>query len=114
MGKKKEMSQIPYALRLQARKYADTKANRDDAAMVAMKVACVALNDTEGLGYFRLCRFAKRVKELIDLFYADRDVQEVHLNQRLEQLGFVFYEGRMHCLENEDGDVVKKPKEETM
>lgn len=113
MSKKRERSDVPYAVRLQAKKYAETKAQRDDAVMVALQVACVALNDTEGLGYVRLSRFAKRLQELMREFYADREVQEVHLAKRLEQMGFVVENGRMYCLEDLEGKIVKKPKEVT-
>lgn len=56
--KNKAGSDIPYALRLQMAKVAQVRDHRDDAARVALKVA---LNDTEGLGYVRLSRFAKRL-----------------------------------------------------
>ena len=102
-------SQIPYAQRLQMNKYATIKAHRDEAAMVALQVACVALNDTEGLGYHRLSRFARRLQELIREYYEDPEVGAAHLKTRLEQLGFIVKDGRMYAVENtETGEVVSK------
>lgn len=112
MAKKdREFSQIPYVQRLQIRKNAETAAQREDAAIVALMVACVALNDTEGLGYIRLSRFAKRCSELLDLFYRNRELEEAHLHQRLRQLGFVVKNGRLYAVQDDEGNVVKKPKE---
>ena len=80
-----QRSDIPYKDRLLMQKYQNIAAHRDEAAKIAMQVACVALNDTEGLGYMRLSRFAKR----------------------LAQLGFIVKDGRMYAAENaETGDVV--------
>lgn len=64
-------SDIPYKDRLLMNKYVTVAEHRDDAALLAMKIATVALNDTEGMGYFRLARFAKRQQELTEEYYAD-------------------------------------------
>lgn len=103
-------SDIPYKDRLLMDKYSRIRDHRNDAARVALKVACVALNDTEGLGYQRLSRFAKRLQELVQEYYADPDVQEVHLNERLEQMGFIIDpNGVMFCVENsQTGEVMPK------
>lgn len=103
-------SDIPYAQRLQIAKRAEIAAQRDDAAMVAVQVACVALNDTEGLGYIRLTRFAKRLQELMIEFYQDRTVGEAHVAARLREIGFVVEGGRIYSLEDSDGNTVKAPK----
>lgn len=47
-------SDIPYKDRLMVNKYASIAAHRDNATLIAMKIATVALNDTEGMGYLRL------------------------------------------------------------
>ena len=100
-------SDIPYLQRMQMEKYATIKGHRDEAAMIALQVACIALNDTEGLGYQRLSRFAKRLKVLIDEYYADPVVGSAHVKTRLEQLGFIVKDGRMYAAENtETGEVV--------
>ena len=109
--KNKSRSDIPYALRLQMAKVAQVRDHRYDAARVALKVALVALNDTEGLGYVRLCRFSKRLQELVAEFYEDREVQEVHLDERLKSMGFDIRDGRVFSLEDQDGNFVKKKKE---
>ena len=111
MAKKKtsimNRSDIPLVQRKQMEKYATIKAHRDEAAAVALQVACVALNDTEGLGYQRLSRFARRLKVLIDEYYLDPEVGAAHLQRRLEQLGFIVRDGRMYAAENaETGEVV--------
>lgn len=113
MAKKKcgiaARSDIPYVQRKQMEKCATIKAHRDEAAAIALQVACVALNDTEGLGYLRLSRFAKRLQELIREYYEDPEVGAAHLKTRLEQLGFVVKDGRMYAVENsETGEVVPK------
>ena len=98
---------IPYKDRLLMQKYQNIAAHRDEAAKVALQVACVALNDTEGLGYHRLSRFAKRLQELIAEYYEDTEVGDAHLKQRLTQLGFIVENGRMYAAEDMDGNVVK-------
>lgn len=107
MAKKHERSDIPYALRLQMNKVRQVSDHRDDAARVALKVAMVALNDTEGLGYVRLSRFAKRLQELLKLYYEDREVQDVHLDERLREMGFRVEGGRVFALEDSEGNFVK-------
>lgn len=81
-------SDIPYSVRLQMQKHAEITAHREQAVLTAMKIACVALNDTEGLGYTRLCRFSKRAMELMDEYYDDTELNRERLNRRLESLGF--------------------------
>ena len=110
MSKKKNIMQrsdIPYAERIQLQKRAEIRAHRDEAARIALQVSCVALNDTEGLGYQRLTRFAKRVAELIDEYYEDPEVQDYHLQQRLEQMGFIIENGHMFAAERAStGEIV--------
>lgn len=110
--KNKARSDIPYALRLQMAKVAQVRDHRDDAARVALKVALVALNDTEGLGYVRLSRFAKRLQVLLDEFYQDREVQEVHLDERLKTMGFDIRDGRVFATEDLEGNIVKRKEVE--
>ena len=106
-----QRSDIPYKDRLLMQKYQTIAAHRDDAAKIAMQVACVALNDTEGLGYIRLSRFAKRLKQLLDDYYAEPEVESYHLQKRLEQIGFRVVDGRMYCAENaETGEIVSVEK----
>ena len=85
---------------------AQIKHHRDDAARIALQVACVALNDTEGLGYLRLSRFAKRLQQLIREYYEDPEVGAAHLETRLRQMGFLVRDGRMLCAETEQGEIV--------
>ena len=99
-------SDIPYKDRLMVNKYASIAAHRDNAALIAMKIATVALNDTEGMGYLRLSRFAKRQHELTEEFYADPEYQEAKLDERLRQLGFLVENGRIYCAEDDNGQIV--------
>lgn len=90
-----QRSDIPYADRLLIERY-DTVANhRNDAAATALKLACVALNETEGLGFVRLCRFARELRGLINEYYSDIEVGEAHLNERLASMGFIIMEGKL-------------------
>ena len=105
MAKKKfARSDIPYKDRLLMKKYSEIADHRNEAAQVALQVACVALNDTEGLGYTRLSRFAKRLHELIQEYYDDPEVGQAHLMQRLKQLGFLIQDGKMLSAVDEDGN----------
>lgn len=79
---------LNYAQRLQMQKYTTIAQHRDDAAKMALLLACVALNDTEHLGIVRIRRFAERLNELTQEFYSDREVGTVHLHQRLKAMGF--------------------------
>jgi hypothetical protein len=99
-------SDIPFASRLLANKLETIGQHRDDAALTALKIAAVALNDTEKLGYTRICRFAKRQRELTDEYYSDPEYMEVKLNERLEQMGFKVVSGRLFGAINEDGEIV--------
>lgn len=101
-------SDIPYAERLRMNKFRTIAEHRDDSAITALKVACVALNDTEGLGFDRLCRFALHLQDLMSAFYADPDTEEVKLNERLRKIGF-YVDERGHLLvkRNQDGTVEK-------
>lgn len=115
MGKSKNpnrvRSDIPYAQRLQLQKRQQIADHRNEAAMIALQVACVALNDTEGLGYYRIARFAKRLKELIAEYYEDQEVGAAHLKTRLEQMGFIVKDGHMFIAENtETGEFVPVAK----
>ena len=93
-------SDIPYAQRLLMQKYQNIADHRNEAARIALQGACVALNDTEGLGYQRLSRFAKRLQVLIAEYYEDTEVGDAHLKTRLEQLGFIVKDGHMFIAEN--------------
>jgi hypothetical protein len=107
MKAKKQHTNVTFAQRLQMEKAATIAAHRNEAAMVALQIACVALNDTEGLGYTRLTRFAKRLHELIAEYYNDTELGAVHLKTRLEQLGFIVKDGHMYAAENgETGSIV--------
>ena len=86
--------------------------HRDHAAMVAMKIATVALNDTEKMGYMRLARFAKRQQELTELYYTDPTYQEEKLNERLEQMGFKIINGRLYGAVDQEGNTVPVKKME--
>ena len=79
---------LNYAQRLQMQKYQTIAQQRDDAAITALMLACVALNDTEHLGPVRIQRFAKRLNELTSEFYADRETGAIQLQRRLQQIGF--------------------------
>lgn len=105
----KVRSDIPYAVRIQMQRAQTIADHRNDAAMIAMQVACVALNDTEGLGYQRLSRFAKHFHELINEYYNDTEMGDVHLHKRLEQMGFLVKNGHMFVVENsETGEIVPR------
>ena len=104
-------SDIPYKDRLLMDKMRSIADHRDDAARTAMKVATVVLNDM-GLGYERLCRFAKAYQQLIRLYYEDPDYQEEKLNQRLRQIGFLVEDGRVFGAVDENGNTV--PTKELM
>lgn len=90
--KKRSAPQLPYAVELQMKKQAEIQAKSEYAAQTALKLAVVALNDTEGLGFYRISRFASHLMELVDEYYADPELGECQLNRRLEQMGFVIGE----------------------
>lgn len=99
-------SDIPMKDRLLMNKFATVAEHRDHAALTAMKIATVALNNTEGMGYLRLARFAKEQQKLTEEYYTDPEYQEEKLNQRLEQLGFRVVNGRLYGALDEDGNIV--------
>lgn len=107
MGRKGIRSDIPYADRLLMEKYNTVREHRNDAARTALKIGCVALNNTEKLGYARLVRYAMEQQRLTEEYYRDPEVEEVHLNDRLRQIGFVMKDGKMLGAVDADGKPVK-------
>lgn len=101
-----QRSDIPYKDRLMVGQFANIAQHRDHSALVANKVGMVSLNDTEGLGYLRLSRFAKRYHFLNEEYYKDPEYQEAKLDQRLRQLGFLVENGKVLCAEDENGEIV--------
>lgn len=99
-------SDIPYKDRLLMDKFSTVAEHRDHAALTAMKIATVALNDTEKMGYMRLARFAHRQQELTELYYTDPEYQEQKLDERLEQMGFKVVNGRLFGAIDADGNTV--------
>lgn len=99
-------SDIPYKDRLLVNQYATIAQHRDHSALVSNKIGMVALNDTEGLGYLRLSRFAKRHHFLNEEYYKDPEYQEAKLNDRLKQLGFLVEDGRVFCAEDDEDNIV--------
>lgn len=111
MGKKHfGRSDIPMASRILMAKFATIKEHRDDAAQTALKVACVALNETEGIGYARLIRFADMVQQLMAEYYDDPELNEARLHARLEQIGFKLVGGTIYGATDGDGKAIKLNK----
>lgn len=113
MRKNFKRSDIPYADRLLMDKYRTLAEQRNEAARIALQIACVALNNTEGLGYTRLSRFAQETERLINAYYADPETEAAHLADRLASLGFLVEGERMYALQDENGVYVKKSVLET-
>lgn len=104
MKKKRTAQGVPYAVELQRRKQAELQAYGEQTAQTALKLACVALNDTEGLGFYRLSRFAQHLLELVEWYYKDPELTEHQLNRRLEQMGFIISEtGGVQAYADENG-----------
>lgn len=101
-----QRSDIPYKDRLMVGQYATIAQHRDHSALVSNKIGMVALNDTEGLGYLRLSRFAKRHHFLNEEYYKDPEYQEAKLDDRLRKLGFLVEEGRVFCAEDDEDNIV--------
>lgn len=101
-----QRSDIPYKDRLMVNQFANIAQHRDHSALVANKVGMVALNDTEGLGYLRLSRFAKRYNFLNEEYYSDPEYQEAKLDERLKKLGFLVEDGRVFCAEDDEDNIV--------
>ena len=108
--KSKNRSEIPYVQRMQMERAEQMAWHRNDAARIAMQIACVALNNTEGLGYTRLVRFAQETDKLIQEYYSDIVMGEAHLQRRLEQLGFKIQDGRMMAATDAEGEPVSVKK----
>lgn len=101
-----QQSDIPYKDRLMVKNFATIAQHRDHAALVANKIGMVSLNDTEGLGYLRLSRFAKRYHFLNVEYYKDPEYQEAKLDDRLRQIGFLVEDGRVFCAEDDEDNIV--------
>ena len=105
-SKNKQRSDIPYVERLRINKLTGIAAHRDDAHLTELKIALVSLNETEGLGYVRLSRFAARQQENRDKFYKDPEYESVKLDQAVRQLGFIVEDGRLICAVDDTGKIV--------
>lgn len=106
MGKRIR-SDIPYRDRLLMEKFNKVAEHRNDAARTALKISCVALNNTEKMGYFRLIRFAEEQQKLTEEYYMDPEVGEAHLNETLQKIGFVTRDGRLLGAVDAEGKPVK-------
>lgn len=107
MKKRKfQNSDIPLKDRLLMNKFTTIAEHRDHAALTEMKIATLALNRTEKMGYFRLARFAKEQQRMTEEYYTDPEYYEVKLNQGLAQLGFCVVDGRLYGAVDEDGNTV--------
>lgn len=84
--KKRQFSQLPYALRLQIRRRSEIAAERESAATQMMMAFLEALHDNEKLGFLRLHRYGSHAMELIREFYTDRELNEDRLRRRLATL----------------------------
>ena len=72
MGKKNSVRRdIPYADRMLMEKFNTVREHRNDAARTALKIGCVALNNTEGMGYMSLVRYAVEQQRLTEAYYRD-------------------------------------------
>lgn len=103
---KLERSDIPYAERLRLKKLQNIAAHRDDAHLTELKIALVSLNESEGLGYVRLSRFAQTQQKNRDAYYKDPEYESVKLDQAVRQLGFIVEDGRLICAVDEEGNIV--------
>ena len=111
MKRKRMAAGVPYAVELQMRKQAELQAHGEQTAQTALKLACVALNDTEGLGFYRLSRFAQHLLELVDWYYKDVELGEHQLNRRLEQMGFIISPtGGVQAFSDENGNPLHAAK----
>ena len=99
-------SDIPYAERLKLQKLAHIAEHRDDAHLVELKIALVSLNESEGMGYVRLSRFAQVQQRNRDEFYADPEYMRAKLDQAVRQLGFIVEDGRLICAVDDAGKIV--------
>jgi hypothetical protein len=108
MKKKRTAPGLTYAQELQIRRQVAISVEAERRAMVALKCACVALNDTEGLGFVRLSKFGLHLREIIDDYYKDPEVGDCQLNRRLEQMGFKIGEtGGLRIGMDDDGRPIK-------
>ena len=87
--KPKQRSDVPYSHRMLHERDINITYHRDDAARAVLMLAMVALNDTEGMGYKRLLRFANHLMPMVHEYYSDRERMHVHVKRRLESIGFV-------------------------
>lgn len=111
MKRKRTAPGVPYAVELQRRKQAELQEHAEQAAQTALKLACVALNDTEGLGFYRLSRFAQHLLELVAWYYKDEELSEHQLNRRLEQMGFIISPtGGVQAFADENGNPMHAAK----
>lgn len=99
-------SDIPFVKRMKQDRLETAVAHRDDAHLIELKLALVSLNETEGLGYVRLSRFAKRQQINREKFYDDPEYEREKLDAAVRQLGFLVEEGRLVCAVDEDGKIV--------
>lgn len=102
----RQRSDIPYVERLRINKLANIASHRDDAHLTELKLSLISLNQSEGLGYVRLSRFAKIQQENREKFYADPEYEGIKLDQAVRQLGFIVEDGRLICAQDETGKIV--------
>lgn len=103
----RQFSQLPYVQRVAIRKASQIQAEREDAALNAVKVFLVTLADVHGYGLKRLAEVAGPCEKNLIEFYSDRERMEYHLDRRLEEIGFVIERGKIMVMMDENGNPVK-------
>ena len=105
--KRTKQSQVDYHTRIQIEKAATIAVEREAAAKQALKIACVALNESEGLGFTRLCRFALTMQGIISDLNADPERTMYHIDNRLRKMGFPIDGVSISAPQGEDGQFYK-------
>ncbi len=101
--------QRPYAERLQAMHDQEIGDHRQDSAEVAIKLACLTLNEIDHWGFRRLARFCQALMDNVREYYSDRERMEYWVDKRFEKMGFlVTEEGGIKCCVDREGNPIRK------
>ena len=82
--------------------------NRKDAADTAYTIGLFSIKQECGFGQERIMRLNLQWQKDIGDFYEDREVNEPRLQKWVEEIGFIYKNGRLLVYNNQDKKLVRK------
>ena len=100
---------LPFSDRLRMAKEQQIGDEREDAATVIVKLACITLNEMDHYGLKRLTEFGVALIANVREYYSDPERMEHWVRKQLEAIGFAVDEdGSVLACQDQDGNVISR------